>query len=63
MRGTTLLLTTGVLASIFLASCVKEPERKAVPPTSPNSKIGWSSNNPASGGGQFNALPQNQYRR
>lgn len=63
MRRSLLLLTTGALVSVALASCAgKEPERKAVEPVSPKTKIPWNSQGPA-GGGQFNALPQNQYRR
>ncbi|MEO0016887.1 MAG: hypothetical protein RLZZ522_170 [Verrucomicrobiota bacterium] len=63
MRQSFLLLTLGALVSLALAACTdKEPERKAVEPTSPKTKIPWNSQGPA-GGGQFNALPQNQYRR
>jgi hypothetical protein len=62
MRGL-LLLTASALMSVFLASCVnQEPERKAVEPVSPKSKIPWNIQGP-SGGGQFGAMPQNQHRR
>jgi hypothetical protein len=64
MRGQLLLLIAGALGSLVLASCVnKEPERKPVPPPSTTSKIPWNSQGPSGGGGQFGALPQNQYRR
>jgi len=64
MRPTRLLLIATALLGVALASCAdKEPERVAVPPTSPNSKIPWNSVGPSGAGAQFNAMPQNKYRR
>ena len=65
MRGTLLLLITAAVVGFSATSCTPtEPERKAVPPVSKNSKIPWNSQGPAGGGqGQFGMLQQNQYRR
>lgn len=64
MRATSLLLATAALIGAALVSCAdKEPERKAVPPTTTKSKIPWNSEGPSGAGAQFGALPQNKYRR
>ncbi|MFK7851993.1 MAG: hypothetical protein AB8D78_13540 [Akkermansiaceae bacterium] len=45
------------------SSCADEEETKPVGPTSDNSKIPWNAPIAGQGGGQFDMLPQNQYRR
>lgn len=49
--------------SLGFISCVKEPEKKPVPPTTDTSQIPWNSPVPGQGQGQFGMMPQNQYRR
>ena len=64
MRATSLLLATATLIGAALVSCAnKEPERKAVPPTTTTSKIPWNSEGPSGGGAQFSAMPQSRHRR
>ncbi len=59
-----MLLITAAVAGMSLSSCnTTEPERKAVPPVSNNSKIPWNVQGQAGGQGQFGMLQQNQYRR
>ncbi len=62
LRSITLLLFA--LTTVFgLSSCLEEPEKKPVPPTTETSKIPW--NRPISGQGQgaMGMMPMNNYRR
>ena len=45
------------------SSCVDQEDKKPVGPTTETSKIPWNRPIAGQGGGQFSALPQNQYRR
>jgi hypothetical protein len=51
-------------AVVILSSCVKEPEKKPVPPPgSETSKIPWNTPVAGQGQGQFGMMDQNRYRR
>ncbi len=56
------LLFIAFVAAVF-PSCATEDEEKPVGPTSETSKIPWNRPIAGQGGGQFSALPQNQFRR
>ncbi|TAE91284.1 MAG: hypothetical protein EAZ81_07165 [Verrucomicrobia bacterium] len=48
-----------LVATSLLNSCAnKEPERKAVPPTSSASNMPWNRPMPGEGGGQFGGMLQ-----
>lgn len=55
------LLLLAFVATGF-TSCADE-NQKPVGPTTESSKIPWNRPIAGQGGGQFSALPQNQYRR
>ena len=48
--------------AVFFSSCADE-STKPKGPVSETSNIPWNAPIVGQGGGQFNALPQNQYRR
>jgi hypothetical protein len=50
-------------ATLLLASCMGEPEKKPMGPVSESSQIPWNTPVAGQGQGQFGMLPQNQYRR
>ncbi|MGJ8632925.1 MAG: hypothetical protein ACSHX7_03325 [Luteolibacter sp.] len=50
------------VAAMAFSSCVDKAD-KPKGPVSETSKIPWNAPLAGQGGGQFNALPQNQYRR
>ncbi len=56
------LLFIAFVAAGF-SSCADEEQQKPVGPVSETSKIPWNRPIAGQGGGQFSALPQNQYRR
>ncbi len=63
MKHNTSLWIAALVISLGFTACVKEAEKKPVPPTSDTSQIPWNSPVPGQGQGQFGMLPQNQYRR
>jgi len=52
-----------IIAAAAFSSCADEEHTKPVGPVSSSSRIPWNVPQPGQGGGQFSALPQNQYRR